>query len=90
MDYRFPSPPRTCNGPSENTKPCFVPGCPKCKQFHSTRGRGWGVFVHVAIMCSEFYPSGIDQEVEFHEIEIHFFMRSKLNSFMRLNLFINI
>jgi hypothetical protein len=26
---------------------------------------------------------GIDQEVEFHEIKIHFFMRSKLNLFMR-------
>jgi hypothetical protein len=30
------------------------------------------------------------QEVEFHEIKIHFFMRSKLNLFMRSNLFINI
>ncbi len=30
------------------------------------------------------------QEVKFHEIEIHFFMRSKLNLFMRSNLFINI
>ena len=33
---------------------------------------------------------GIDQEVEFHEIEIHFFMRSKLFLFMRSNLFNNI
>jgi len=33
---------------------------------------------------------GIDQEVEFHEIEICFFMRLKLNLFMRSNLFINI
>jgi hypothetical protein len=30
------------------------------------------------------------QEVEFHEIKINFFMRSKFNVFMRLNLFINI
>jgi hypothetical protein len=30
------------------------------------------------------------QEVEFHEIKIHFFMRSKLNLFMKSNLFINI
>ncbi len=29
-------------------------------------------------------------EVEFHEIKIHFFMRSKLNLLMRLNLLINI
>ena len=33
---------------------------------------------------------GNDQEVEFHEIKIHFFMRSKFNLFMRSNLFINI
>ncbi len=33
---------------------------------------------------------GIDQEVKFHEIEIHFFMRSKLFLFMRSNLFNNI
>ncbi len=30
------------------------------------------------------------QEVEFHVIKIHFFMRSKLNLFMKSNLFINI
>ncbi len=37
------------------------------------------------------HPQGIsrgnDQEVEFHEIEIHFFMRSKLFLILRLNFF---
>jgi hypothetical protein len=32
---------------------------------------------------------GIDQEVEFHAIEIQFFMRSKLFSIMRSNFFSN-
>ncbi len=33
-------------------------------------------------------PMGNDHEVKFHEIEIHFFMRSKLNLFMRSNYFV--
>ncbi len=36
------------------------------------------------------YDVGIDQEVEFHEIEIRFFMRSKLFLFMRSKLGLNI
>ncbi len=50
----------------------------------------WPINFYNTIQNKASYATGIDQEVKFHEIKIHFLIWSTLNLFMRLNLFINI